>query len=942
MKNTRGSEWNKWDLHVHNPFTKFNNGFSNFTKNGNDCKGLGDGDRLKIFSDIIEKSDVKVVGITDYFDYVDSLRTIEHFRSQYPKSDKKFLINIEFRLEHSVNKDGQNINIHLILDEDVNVDRLQEFMYSQKITYSDGHTGKLNKVRELSKTEAKTVMVNDSDLIKTLKIVFGEDYQKSVIVVASGRNDGISPGKNNKNPDRNWTLIDRVDKCCDAIFSRSADAQHWIRTDRYEPSSRPLPTFGGCDAHSLDSLKEMLGSTGSNSERNWETTWIKAETSFTGLLQTLIEPDERVKIQEFEPDSKENFYVIKEIQFNSPDKFSPEPIKFNKNLNTIIGSRSSGKSALLSYISYSVDPDKTKKRLESSGNKEADKGPAAGISWEKAKTNGYIPDVRWMNPNQSSGQVLYVPQNSLFSISDRPEEITTNLIKLIELNDKELHGEFNSSMTQIEQLKKEINDFVSSWFTNSSQIEDLKRYKGKPSDLSALKSELKRTDGLILEAKASSQLSDEEISSLSDSKNRLEECISEKNKLRNQLNKLKLIIGEKLSIILLFEVINKNGVKLPHEDYLPENYLNWVNNQLKYLSNEFNKTLVEKTSNDLIKTESEINIIEAKIQSIKKEIQPLEIKNKSASHLQALEETKKTIEENISFILKTDKNISDLNQQNEKIISRITGHRKTISELQDVLVESFKNSDPIDDINISIEFQLEPGATNSVKEYFNLRHSNKYIDKEADKVRFDLIFNKLGEFLTNCFTNNSEDIKLKSSFEDQDMRLQFAQKCISSVGFKRLSARFLDDTIGGYLPSTMTPGKQSLFALTLLLASSNEKWPLLIDQPEDDLDSRSIFDTVVPYLKKRKRERQIIMVTHNANMAIGADSEEIIVVNRHNENTPNPGNVLFNYKTGALENSFTNEEAAYHLDKNGISETCCLYLDGGKEAFKNRKLKYSI
>ena len=77
------------------------------------------------------------------------------------------------------------------------------------------------------------------------------------------------------------------------------------------------------------------------------------------------------------------------------------------------------------------------------------------------------------------------------------------------------------------------------------------------------------------------------------------------------------------------------------------------------------------------------------------------------------------------------------------------------------------------------------------------------------------------------------------------------------------------DRIGGFAPSSMTPGKQGLFALTLILNQSQEAWPLLIDQPEDDLDSRSIYQHIVPYLNRRKTGRQIIMVTHERQLGVG-------------------------------------------------------------------------
>jgi ABC-type lipoprotein export system ATPase subunit len=78
----------------------------------------------------------------------------------------------------------------------------------------------------------------------------------------------------------------------------------------------------------------------------------------------------------------------------------------------------------------------------------------------------------------------------------------------------------------------------------------------------------------------------------------------------------------------------------------------------------------------------------------------------------------------------------------------------------------------------------------------------------------------------------------------------------------------------------MTPGKQAMIALTLVLSESEEAWPLLIDQPEDDLDSRSIYDVLVALLARKKCGRQSIMVTHDANLVIGADSEQVVVANR--------------------------------------------------------------
>ena len=134
-----------------------------------------------------------------------------------------------------------------------------------------------------------------------------------------------------------------------------------------------------------------------------------------------------------------------------------------------------------------------------------------------------------------------------------------------------------------------------------------------------------------------------------------------------------------------------------------------------------------------------------------------------------------------------------------------------------------------------------------------------------------------------------------------------------------------------------------LFALRLILAESNGTWPLLIDQPEDYLDSRSIYDEVVPFLKDKKKERQIIMVTHNANLVVGADSEQIIVANRNGDDRQNEDGKQFNYLTGSIEFSYPKiKNCPDTLNSRGVREHACDILDGGKTAFELRRNKYNL
>jgi hypothetical protein len=76
---------------------------------------------------------------------------------------------------------------------------------------------------------------------------------------------------------------------------------------------------------------------------------------------------------------------------------------------------------------------------------------------------------------------------------------------------------------------------------------------------------------------------------------------------------------------------------------------------------------------------------------------------------------------------------------------------------------------------------------------------------------------------------------------------------------------------------------------------------------------------------------------------IGADSEEIIVTNRHGADRPNKDSRTFEYLTGSLEHSQDRDNASPTvLGRSGIREHACEILDGGEEAFRKRREKYKI
>lgn len=144
--------------------------------------------------------------------------------------------------------------------------------------------------------------------------------------------------------------------------------------------------------------------------------------------------------------------------------------------------------------------------------------------------------------------------------------------------------------------------------------------------------------------------------------------------------------------------------------------------------------------------------------------------------------------------------------------------------------------------------------------------------------------------------------------------------------------------------NNMSPGKKALVLLEMIVNMDSSNCPLLIDQPEDDLDNRSVYNELVQYLRKKKHERQIIVVTHNANVVIGADAEEVIIANQDGEGNKNHSS-RFEYRCGAIENISpirVNNETILDgvLNATGIQQQICDILEGGKAAFDLRRKKY--
>ncbi len=126
----------------------------------------------------------------------------------------------------------------------------------------------------------------------------------------------------------------------------------------------------------------------------------------------------------------------------------------------------------------------------------------------------------------------------------------------------------------------------------------------------------------------------------------------------------------------------------------------------------------------------------------------------------------------------------------------------------------------------------------------------------------------------------------------------------------------------------LSPGTRGIVLLLLYLAlDDSDDRPLVIDQPEENLDPKSVFDELVHLFVEAKAHRQVIMVTHNANLVINTDADQIIIA----ESGPHPHGALppITYTSGGLESA-------------SIRKAVCDILEGGEGAFQERARRLRV
>lgn len=256
---------------------------------------------------------------------------------------------------------------------------------------------------------------------------------------------------------------------------------------------------------------------------------------------------------------------------------------------------------------------------------------------------------------------------------------------------------------------------------------------------------------------------------------------------------------------------------------------------------------------------------------------------------------------------------------------------KTIKQRIDNIIEENASLLTAYPIQVEASFVLKSNFKKRFIDYVSLNKSGTFYGKEnaenqLNKIleglhldTFDNISDLLKSIINALFFDLRDDSKQSTNIENQVNDVVELYDFLFSLDFIDYNYELRQ---GSKKINQLSPGEKGALLLIFYLLLDNNNIPLIIDQPEDNLDNHSVANILVPFIKKAKTKRQIILVTHNPNLAVVADAEQVIYTELDKEN-----NYKFSFKAGAIENP-------------DINECIVKVLEGAMPAFNKRKLKY--
>jgi ABC-type Mn2+/Zn2+ transport system ATPase subunit len=978
MWNSRGSEWHRWDPHLHAPGTLL-------------CDQFNGGWAAYLTSIETASPAVEALGVTDYLSIQTYRRAREHQAAGRMSAVKLMFPNVEMRLDIKTTK-SKGINLHLLFSpEDPNHEQeierllsLLEFEFEERpyrCMISD--LTNLGYAVEPELTTDSAALRAGTNQFKTtladLKKLFRKDKwfrNNCLIAIAGGSNDGTS-GLQEDSSFKATRL--EIEAFANIIFaSTPKQREFWLGKgaldrDAIEKTYGAIkPCLHGSDAHRQETVAVP------DLQRYC---WLYGDLAFETLRQAVIEPDRRVWIGSAPPPEPIATEIIRALTtYNAPWIATPSQ-QFNSGLVTIIGARGSGKTALMDLLAaaagaLSPTPSDSSFLHRAASPEDLIGDASVDLTWgtgETSKTSlrdaldgfwGEGEQVRYLSQQfverlcSSSGLAIELRQEMervvfesteqqnrfeadsfetladtlLEPVREKRRELKNSIreigIKVVEeevLRDKlpEQLKEITATNAQIALLRRELVSILPKESAVHAQVlAALETLCGQAETrVESLRRRRKLQEALGVDTRQTR--SSREPARFEELQRRFTgagltplEWESFRMAFEGEVDTVVALAIQTVDQAILF-AIEGDPSKPINPSATPTT--DWPLNALK-AAREAKKQLVgidatrqkkyDELQRELVRLEGVVRKLQADTNTGK---------GAAGRRKTLVERRRQEYREVIKSIVEEEDILNDLYLPLRKTLHAAAGTLAKLAfvvERQVDLDAWVKAGEELLDLRRSSVFQGKGSLEQKAREYLLRAWTSgtpEDVDSAMDKFRADL---------------HGQLIKAQPESMNAQERREWPQQIATWLyDISHVEVRY-SIVYDGTPIERLSPGTRGIVLLLLYLAVDiHDRRPLFIDQPEENLDPQSVFDELVPHFRAARQRRQVIVVTHNANLVVNTDADQVVIASsqRHAEG----GLPIISYESGSLENP-------------RIRAAVCRLLEGGQRAFLERERRYRL
>jgi ABC-type cobalamin/Fe3+-siderophores transport system ATPase subunit/predicted nucleic acid-binding Zn-ribbon protein len=954
MKHTsspKGSEWRKWDLHVHTPESAFAHSFG------------GDWDiYVENLIDAIKKHGISALATADYF-------TVNGYRQllkYYNNSSKLLSVNrksaevliipgVELRL-NIFNSDEESINLHVLFDPDqCSPDFVtSNFLEMLKVSYRDKELSlKTQNLLAIGKSISSGASLNIGEDFTTLAEVEKQTYVKKalstitlnkrdihealkdiddvfasqkvpcknylVAIVGKGHG-GISSLKwfeDNRQFSRAGLIREDLTHQADVIFSNDSKDRAFYLGEKpgaavgeiRERFKNLKPCVWGSDSHAYEHLLHP------SQGNTFDYTWIKSDVSFEGLRQITFEPELRVRVQKDDPSEEAAYAKVEKLEINFPDDLkikAPESdealpfciqgkqlLHFSSNLTCVIGGRGSGKSSLI-HILNNLDQKRDAEKLSKVGS------PLFDLQLE---SKDGLAKVRSLTQAE-------IPPSSEFFLQNEVEKFAKDIHEMSKLIQARLYG-----LSVIDDTQKNLREIEDEWQAAAGDANELIAAYDNIANLNQKIALLEKQKTTL--KKQTDVIASEEYKELQKKIEGIAKKISAFETFEKEYKKLS------------FEITSlvKSIGRLDWSEYESQSVLSSLVLELEKKATEL-KDAFQKAKEKYEQANHVGNLKQEKT-GLKKFLEEKGLSAENVSEVAAATQQITNLEEQIRALQREQVPFQEIyDRKADTLVSyknAYESYRRAFEKVAGVLQNGLGDL-KFDDYETKIALQLKTYdqlLKDAIVEFVKSSNTSK-VYLRADSIQ-SVLFDNAEIKLAELVTDPAKIVDVVSKATGAEVHTQIIQELISDKVFlERLHLRMqqhfyaieniqVQTRLGEKsLQNTSFGERCGIVIAIVLIAGTN---PIIIDQPEDNLDGKYVSNVLVPLIRKQKQKRQIILVTRDANIVIGADTELILILNKEKQ-----GTVIL---PATIENKERRAEYIW-------------ILDGGERAFQKREEKYSI